>query len=319
MIVETMTDLELLDEVRKDYDEITDYCLSLCQNSAYKRRMQWGRPKGGKFVIPINDWKSSGGNLYNFVITTSSWNEFKKGFFDLSTMTFFKRNKAQNAIRVMHDKDERLGIEIFTSHFIERYNQRFLHQPHLSCKEALQLYMEHNKATVIKRLKSSKYEGNVMVASSEGYSFGTFENDILLHKTFVSRDMLFGNQFDDGNFLDEAVANSQDGPNSNIFTLNDEFSTILNRGRSIPTMDDLSYLFDLVEKYKEKKNALDHVGKEYDMEYLEMLNQVLLLTSGYDWSKGQVKDDEGNIIDYPLMKELSMLLSPQPNYLCCPS
>ena len=82
-------------------------------------------------------------------------------------------------------------------------------------------------------------------------------------------------------------------------------------------MDDLSYLFDLVEKYKEKKNALDHVGKEYDMEYLEMLNQVLLLTSGYDWSKGQVKDDEGNIIDYPLMKELSMLLSPQPNYLCC--
>jgi hypothetical protein len=37
------------------------------------------------------------------------------------------------------------------------------------------------------------------------------------------------------------------------------------------------------------------------------------LATGFDWSKGQVKDDEGNNIDYPLMKELSMLLGANPN------
>ncbi len=316
MIVETMTDLELLDEVRKDYDEITDYCLSLCHNSAYKKRMQWGRPKGGKFVIRINDWKSSRGNLYNFVIKTSGWNEFKNGVFDASTRIFFKRNKAQNAIRLMFNQDGEIGIEIFTSHFIDRYNQRFLHQPYLSRKEALQLYMDNNGTTVIKNLDSSKYEYNVMVATNEGYSFGKFENDILLHKTFVSRDMLFGNQFDEADFLDEAVANSQNGPQSNIFTIHEELSEVLSREKVIPTIDELGQLFELAEKQKEKLETLEHAGKEFDMEYLEMRNQLLLLAAGFDWSKGQVKDEEGNNINYPLMRELSMILGPNPNCLC---
>lgn len=313
MIVETMTDLELLDEVRKDYDEIIDYCLSLCQNSVYKKRMQWGRPKGGKFVIRTNDWKSSRGNLYNLVIKTSGWNDFKKGIFDTTTTTFFKRNKAQNAIRLMFNEKGDIGIEIFTSHFIDRYNQRFLHQPFLSRKEALQLYMDKNGTSIIKSLDSSKYEYNVMVATNEGYSFGKFENDILLHKTFVSRDMLFGNQFDEADFLDEAVVNSQDGLQSNIFTIHEELSEVLSREKVIPTIDELDQLFELAEKQKEKLEALEHAGKEFDMEYLEMQNQFLLLAAGYDWSKGQVKDDDGNNIDYPLMKELSMLLGANPN------
>ena len=316
MIVETMTDLELLDEVRKDYDEITNYHFSLCQNTVYKKRMQWGRPKGGKFVIRINDWKSSRGNLYSFEIKTSGWNEFKNGVFEASTRTFFKRNKAQNAIRLMFDKDGELAIEIFTSHFIDRYNLRFLHQPHLSRKEALQLYMDNNGTTAIRSLDSSKYEYNVMVATNEGYSFGKYENGILLHKTFVSRDMLFGNQFDEADFLDEAIANSQDGPNSNIFTIHEELSEVLSREKVIPTMDDLQQMFELAEKHKEKVEALEHAGKEFDMESCEMQNQFLLWLAGFDWSKGQIKDEEGNLINNPLMKELSMVLGQNTSCLC---
>ena len=57
----------------------------------------------------------------------------------------------------------------------------------------------------------------------------------------------------------------------------------------------------LAEKQKEKLEALEHAGKDFEMEYLEMQNQLLLLAAGFDWSKGQVKDDEGNNSDYPLI------------------
>ena len=316
MIVETMTDLELLDEVRKDYDEMNAYCFSLCKNTVYKRRMKWGRPKGDKFVIRINDWKSSRGNVYNFVVKTSGWRDFKKGIFDTVTTTFFKRNKAQNAIRLMFGQDGDPGIEIFTSHFINRYNQRFLHKPYLSRKEALQLYMDNNHTTVIKSFQSPKYDCNVMIAAAEGYSFGKFENDILLHKTFVSRDMLYGNQFDDANFLDEAVADSQDGPQSNIFSIVNDFSALLNKEKTIPTIAELEQLFELASKQKTKQEELEYEGKEFDLESQELMNQIMLMCAGIDWSKGQVKDEEGNLIDYPMMKELSMILGGNNTLFC---
>ena len=64
MIVETMTNWELLAEIDKDFLEIAIFIADMKYNTAYKKRLQWGRPKNGKFVIRINDWKSSNGNAY---------------------------------------------------------------------------------------------------------------------------------------------------------------------------------------------------------------------------------------------------------------
>ncbi|GJG32754.1 hypothetical protein PRMUPPPA20_08630 [Xylanibacter ruminicola] len=313
MIVDTMTDLELLYEVRKDYEEFSAYWFTLCHNPVYKKRMKWGRPKDGKFVIRINEWKSARGNLYNFVITMSGWNDFKKGKFETSTTTFFKRNKALNAIRLMFYQNDVPGIEIFTSHFIDRYNLRFLHQPYLSRKAALQLYLDNNHKTVITSFRSPKYDCNVMAAATEGYSLGKFENDILLHKTFVSRDMLYGNQFADADLLDEVFADSHDGPKSNIFTLVDDFSALLNKEKTVPTIAEFDQFFELASKYKAKLEDLEYEGKEFDLESQELQNQFLLMCAGIDWSKGQAKDEDGNLINFPMMKQLSMILGANNN------
>jgi hypothetical protein len=155
-----------------------------------------------------------------------------------------------------------------------------------------------------------------MIAAAEGYSFGKFENDILLHKTFVSRDMLYVNQFDDANFLDEAVADSQDGPQSNIFSIVNDFSALLNKEKTIPTIAELEQLFELASKQKTKQEELEYEGKEFDLESQELQNQLMLRCAGIDWSKGQVKDEEGNLINYPMMKELSMILGGNNSLLC---
>ena len=105
MIVETMSDLELREEIMKDLDSIAGFYESMRHNGAYKKRLKWGRPKNGKFVIRINDWKSPNGNVYMFILKTSGWSDFKNGHVMMSTFTFFKRNNAQNAIRLVYDKE----------------------------------------------------------------------------------------------------------------------------------------------------------------------------------------------------------------------
>lgn len=310
MIVEKMTDLELYKEVMKDYRSIGSFYESIKNNTAYKKRLQWSRPKNGQFVFRINDWKSPNGNLYTFIIKTSGWNEFKKGEFKSCTLLFFKRNNAQNAIRLIFDHDMNPGIEIFTSHFIDRYNQRFLKQPFLSRKEVVLQYMDRNQNAIIHDVESSKYDYSVMVASDDGYTFGKYEHqEILVDKTFVSRDMLFKGQTKITDLLDEAVNISKKGPKSNLSKFNEDLSNILGNERKIPTMDDLEEGIDLMNKQKEKEASLKYRGKEFDMELLDLQAAYFLWSSKFDWLKGQLKDEEGNIINHPLMKMLSEALS----------
>ena len=316
MIVPSMTDLEILAEVKKDYEEISVFLKSISHNNAYKKRLQWGRPRNGLFEFRINDWKSKGGNSYTFIIKTSGWNEFKSFHFKWEVLTFFKRDSAQNAIRVVFDKDENLVIEIFTSHFIDRYNQRFLKQPFLSRKDVILQFVDRNVNFVSEAMKSSKYDFNIMMATDDGYIFGKNENkDILVCKTFVSREMLFGGQFDDGDFLDEVVVKSKKDPFSKRFNLNAELGNIIGNERAIPTMEEINAGFKMMQKMKEKKASLEREGKEFDLELYELQNQLFLWASKFDWAGGKLKDAEGKVINHPLMQMLSQYLEKSNNNL----
>ena len=316
MIVEKMTDLELLNEVMRDYESICIYMDRLKDNSAYKKRLQWAKPKNGLFVIRINDWKSPQGNIYHFIIKTAGWKEFKKGEVKSISLTFFKRNNVHNAIRIVCDKDGVPGIEILTSHFIDRYNQRLLKQPYLSFKEVVFQFVERNKNVVMNKVDSPKYDFNMMMGIDDGYVFGKFENErIVVDKTFVTREMLFGGQFDSGDFLDEAIVDSKNGSKSNIFNFNQQLDEIVCGERLIPTMEDLVQISELIEKKKLKEAALELDGKDYDLEMMEIMNQIFLWISKFDLTKGQIKDKDGNIVDYPLLKEVSLVINATTNKL----
>ena len=311
MIVETMTNRELLAEIDKDFLEIAKFIADMKYNTAYKKRLQWGRPKNGKFVIRINDWKSSNGNAYSYYISTRNWNEFKKGHFRVCPVAFFRRKNAQNAIRILLDNDGDPCIEILTSHFIDRYNQRFLKQPYLSRKEVVMQFINRNYDLVMHKLESSKYEHSMMLGTTDGYVFGNYEDtQIRVYKTFVTREMLFGDQYDKADELDELVNDAQKGIGSNTFDINQKMWELIQTEKVIPTFADLQIALDMIEKGKEMRAELDRAGKEYDKEFLEMNNQYLLFINGFDWTSGKIRDEDGNIINYPPLIELSRTIIP---------
>ena len=311
MIVETMSDKELLAEIDNDFLEIAKFIVDIKYNTAYKKRLQWGRPKNGDFIIRINDWKSSNGNAYTYYIRTKDWNDFKKGLFMVCTVTFFRRNNAMNAIRILLDGDGDPSIEIFTSHFIDRYNQRFLKQPYLSRKEVVMKFIDRNDHLVIQKLESSKYDHNMMTGTNDGYIFGKFEDEqIKVYKTFVTREMLFGNQYDTADHLDELVIGAQNGVESNMFDIDKKMWELIQSEKVIPTLDDLQIALDMIEEGKEKKAKLERVGKEFDKEFLEKQNKYFLFVNGFDWSSGKIRDEDGTIINYPPLIELSRTIIP---------
>ena len=311
MIVETMSDKELLAEIDNDFLEIAKFIVDIKYNTAYKKRLQWGRPKNGDFIIRINDWKSSNGNAYTYYIRTKDWNDFKKGLFMVCTVTFFRRNNAMNAIRILLDGDGDPSIEIFTSHFIDRYNQRFLKQPFLPKKEVVMQFVDRNDHLVMHKLESSKYNHSVMIGTKDGYIFGEYEDtQIKVYKTFVTREMLFGDQYDRADELDELVIGSQNGIESNTFDIDQKMWELIQTEKVIPTFADLQIVLDMIEKGKEMRTELDRAGKEYDKEFLEMNNQYLLFINGFDWSSGKIRDEDGTIINYPPLIELSRTIIP---------
>ena len=308
MIVETMTDLELYREVMKDFEEIANFYTAVRTNAAYKRRLQWGRPKDGQFVFK-KDWKSSRGNTYTSIIKTSGWNEFKKGRFLSTTVSFFMRKKAQNALQIVFDRDLNPCIDIFTEHFIDRYNQRFLKQPFLSRKEVFFHFIDRNSNTVMEEMESSKYDYNVMMASSDGYSFCKNEyNGVIVHKTFVSREMLFGSQYETADFLDEIVIKAKNGQKSNIFDAYDQIWDVINSEVVAPTYDDIHKTMSMIEDLEKKRAALEKEGKEYDLEYKEMNNQLQIWLGGFDWESDKIRDEEGQLVESPLKMQIQRIL-----------
>lgn len=79
----------------------------------------------------------------------------------------------------------------FTSHFIERYNERFLHQEKLTKREIFKLFILNNPAKII------KIDENACVMT-DGVGLGELHRRVGYYyfncKTFVNNNMLFENQ-----------------------------------------------------------------------------------------------------------------------------
>ena len=69
-------------------------------------------------------------------------------------------------------------------------------------------------------------------------------------------------------------------------------------------------LNDPTIKYISVTTLIEKYGKEFDKEFLEKQNKYLLFVNGFDWTSGKIRDEDGNIINYPPLIELSRMILP---------
>lgn len=87
----------------------------------------------------------------------------------------------------------------YSGHFLERFNERFLHEPELSKTEILKRYLSKNASAYIEVLPDTdKYQSPVFGKSREGVVLGSVElqglYSIIHVKTFIADEMIFESQ-----------------------------------------------------------------------------------------------------------------------------
>lgn len=182
-----MTSKELLMEIARDYSIVMNKAMYLTESL---RRLAIKSKE--KYVHRVFDYKSKQKN--NWLIIVDYY--VKEPTF--LVVVYYVDKYGLNGIMVNGDQQT---LTHYTPHFLERYNERFLHEPDISKIELLKRYLSKNSVSYMKYVPDTDDMKNRFFARSrEGVGLGYIEtmsgilNTINHFKTFIANDMIYENQ-----------------------------------------------------------------------------------------------------------------------------
>lgn len=194
MIVPAMNSKELYKEIHTDLEIVfrkAGYLTSGLRREAVKSKT--------KYVQRIFDYKS---NQYNRWFIVVDYFVKQPSF---TVVVYYLDEYGLNGIRVNCNNK---SLTHFTSHFLDRYNERFLKQESLSKLELLKRFIPKNPIEVISSVPDSDTINNRIIGRfKEGIGLGFDEvlsedgKEIHHFKTFISNEMIFESQLDDFNLI----------------------------------------------------------------------------------------------------------------------
>lgn len=194
MITETMSYAEIAREIENDIVNVERYQVHL----PFKKYMRevMGRPNGIIFFKPV-EWVSPNHN--KFILTPCSFNKAetkKNGPSLLTCCVFMKKGELYMAIYSQAYLPW-LHVQIFTPHFFQRYNERFLKEPAIQKMDLIKTFIQKElKKTTTKFVKHPKLGWEGFAIFTNGYSFSELadRDPYILHHTFVVDEMLHPDQ-----------------------------------------------------------------------------------------------------------------------------
>lgn len=191
MIVPAMNSEEIIKEVVLDLPKVKnkiEYCSKDLRRAAIKSK--------SKFIFKWIDYKSPRKNDWVILLkSTPSVCSTIKAVHYWNKMGF-------NCLSIADD-----GVfHHYSSHFLERYNERFLNQYVLSRLDLFKYYINHNSLTTAEILSPDEIEiKRIILKINDGIAFGTMEtinvHHILDYRTFISNDMVLDFQKKDVDYI----------------------------------------------------------------------------------------------------------------------
>jgi len=184
MIVPTMNSREILNEILIDVNAVQNKADSIAKNlrrSAIKSK--------SKTSFKFLDYKSPRKN--DWVILLKSTTSY------CSTLTCVHYLNKMGFNCLLVSEEDR--FHHLSGHFLERYNERFLHQFGLSKLELFKHFILHNSIATIEGLNSKDINiKRTIIKFKHGIAFGTLEiingHEILDYRTFISSEMVLAFQ-----------------------------------------------------------------------------------------------------------------------------
>lgn len=185
MILPTMNSEELVREIMKDHPVVLrkgEYALDELRRPAIKSK--------NKHVQKFYDYKTKNNNTWiimcDYHVKDPTW----------VVVAYFVDNLGLQAYMV--DANQRT-LTHYSGHFLERFNERFLHEPSMAKVEILKRYLSKNASAYIEWLPDTEEHLKPFFGRSrEGVVLGNVENlvsyNIVHVKTFIANDMIFESQ-----------------------------------------------------------------------------------------------------------------------------
>jgi len=185
MITETMTDIEIYQEVMAEYSDIVSYMDKIIPR--YRRPII----KSSKFPLyfePV-EYLSRRGNKYLIFFHAKTKKDYG-GRIIFAVICIYNTSEGLNVM--LYNEPSVRKIMIYSPHLFSRYRTRFLKDESLSTLDVIKRFFRMNATTVFDFTKGDEFAGTC----NEGVVFGKLINEgkVIIYKTYVSFDMLFDNQ-----------------------------------------------------------------------------------------------------------------------------
>lgn len=150
-----------------------------------------------KYKVAEQYFKLTDNKLNNWLIHI----KMTKKICNMSLCLYYINNFGLNIIKISNgyfgDTNKVNIIIHYSSHFLERYNERFLNIPNLSKIDIFKEFLKNNDYDTFKNLPNHKDIFNLI---NDGIALGYRDNinntPVFFNKTFIRKDMLFDNQYD---------------------------------------------------------------------------------------------------------------------------
>ena len=208
MIVDSMTYEEVVGAYIKEYREVQKKCCSIiAQNLSEYKRTIFSRSRSGPIFFRPVEIKSSSGNDYYMQAFAYDKASFKKtGMRYYSFLSYYNKKGMTVVTDTSLNRVTKEYYAIFISHFFERYRERFVKDSSIGIKDSVFSYFKANQGGAFTPVPSDKYKDSYYCAVNDGVALGSKINDtILLVKTFITYDMLRGEQVGIGEDLGSSL------------------------------------------------------------------------------------------------------------------
>lgn len=219
MITRGMSLDEIIKEFEIDYNYIYEQHKRLNDDNRYRRYILKNLKTETTHVFKPIHYKTPRGNDYMLIPITEGYNQYKKYGLELHAYLYYRLDGSDYYVvsqtsyfsNLITDQEIGYGYTFYTPHYFDRYQERYLKNKKMPRLELITSYFSNSYEKGVIRCSEDeellkKYPNNYYCYNPYGLSLGRFlteDKKIILATTFLSFDMLRGNQIDEAKLLKE--------------------------------------------------------------------------------------------------------------------
>ena len=190
MITTTMNYAEIKSELDKDLKSVLNYVNKFSLDNKYRREAL--KHTNRIWFKPVR-WKSPHHNNYIILIESLGKSDFKKNGFVFYIFCYYFNNKNKLDVAMFTNMNDYV---FYSGHLFERYAERFLNNKSMDKMDVIIKYFKSNRQTAFHPFESSKYGNSIFGTTSDGVVLGNIINGMGIFKTYITFDMLRGEEVD---------------------------------------------------------------------------------------------------------------------------